>query len=179
MASRAPHPCLALVLVLTGPAGCKFGGPASAAPEPDGAAPEWPLDGPPPGLASGDAATADADGYQPEAATTEASGPPPEAGAAACDPVRNTGCPPLLRCDLGEQPGESVCLGIWIAGEGLLCWRTANTDSCAPQLTCLEGRCQRLCRDDRDCTSPERRCCSGAIEQGGQSSGWRSCAACP
>jgi hypothetical protein len=176
MTGRSPHPSLALVLVLTGVAGCKLGGPVSAARESDAAAVAWPLDGPAPDLAPGVAATADASAQQPEVHAAEAGPPPPDA---ACDPVRNSGCPPLLRCDLGERPGESVCLGIWIAGEGLLCWRSANTDSCAPQLTCLEGRCQRLCRDDSDCTSTDRRCCSGAIEQGGQPSGWRVCAACP
>ena len=108
-------------------------------------------------------------------------------GAAAgqvCDPVCNSGCPALSRCDIGPRAGEGVCIGIWIAGEGALCWRTARTDSCAPRLSCWNDRCRRLCRQDDDCTGTEK-CCNVELPTSGEDgapvgpSGFKACGPCP
>jgi hypothetical protein len=122
-------------------------------------------------------------------ATPPPSSPPAAEGCApsfvsqVCDPVCNTGCPPLSRCDVGADPGEGVCVGLWLDGESDRCWRTASADSCAPRLTCYSGRCRRLCYQDRDCTGTER-CCNVDLPSGGDqgdqpaSSGFKACGPC-
>jgi hypothetical protein len=98
-----------------------------------------------------------------------------------CDPVCNTGCPALSRCDVGADPGEGVCVGLWVGGESDRCWRTASTDSCGARLTCYSGRCRRLCYLDRDCTGTER-CCNVDLPtgeaDGPSSSGFKACGPC-
>lgn len=165
------------ILVLA--VGCRFGGPPASG-EPSATATD---------------ATSAPDGDLPDVSTGETEGvspsdapasPPVEGGGGACvppfvsercDPVCNTGCPALSRCDVGAAPAQGVCIGIWIGGEGDVCLRTPTTDPCAPHLTCLGGRCHRLCYTDREC-SGARACCNIQVEAGGQHSGYRACGAC-
>lgn len=102
--------------------------------------------------------------------------PPAESGV--CDPVCDTGCPVLSRCDVTDQPHTGRCIGIWLSGEGDLCLKTAISDPCAAHLTCLEGACRRLCYRDSDCASPGT-CCGQDLLLEGQPSGYKICTACP
>jgi hypothetical protein len=163
---------------------CQFGGPAAIpAPPPDAAAASSPQpDGPGP---------TDEDVAEPVDVAAEASAevpveaPAQEIGEAAacvptftsavCDPVCNTGCPTLSRCNIGDKPATGVCMGIWIGGVGSACLRTASTDPCAPRLTCVAGQCLRLCYQDRDCQGG---CCNIQVETGGQASGYQGCGPC-
>jgi len=156
----------AVVLLLA--LGCRFGGPSTPAqtgsPPADAAAagdagPDLIIDAPldalvvaPPDLAQPDGCVA----------------PTPPA---VCDPVCNTGCPALSRCDVGEGTRTGACVGIWIGGEGSACFKGSTTDACAPRLTCVSGACRRLCYRDGDC--PPGNCCTGALP-----SGFMTCAAC-
>jgi hypothetical protein len=95
-----------------------------------------------------------------------------------CDPVCNTGCPALSRCDVTDRPRTGRCIGIWISGEGDLCLKTDSTDPCAAHLTCVEGACRRLCYRDSDCAAPGT-CCGQDLLLEGQASGYKICVACP
>jgi len=96
-----------------------------------------------------------------------------------CDPVCNTGCAALSRCDLTDKPNEGSCIGIWIQGEGSGCLKTSITDPCAPQLSCVNGTCVRLCYHDSDCAgSSAGTCCSKGIDFDAQASGFKQCGAC-
>ena len=97
--------------------------------------------------------------------------------SAVCDPVCNVGCPALSRCDVSDTPQTGACVGLWITQEGDLCFKGPTTDACAPQLTCLEDRCHRLCYRDADCTTAGT-CCTRDIEAGAASSGFKACAPC-
>lgn len=97
--------------------------------------------------------------------------------SAVCDPVCNVGCPALSRCDVSDTPQTGACVGLWITQEGDVCFKGPTTDACAPQLTCLEGRCHRLCYLDSDCTTAGT-CCTRDIEAGAASSGFKACAPC-
>ncbi|MET0594445.1 MAG: hypothetical protein ABW133_17215 [Polyangiaceae bacterium] len=97
-----------------------------------------------------------------------------------CDPVCNTGCPALLRCDITvDLPRTGVCVGTLLstAGEGMPCTRSTVTDDCLDRLTCFEATCRRLCYRDTDCTAVGT-CCSMSIELDGGASGYRVCAPC-
>jgi len=102
----------------------------------------------------------------------------PPFSSAVCDPVCNTGCPALSRCDVSTTPRTGSCVGIWIATEGEICFRGSGTDACAPRLTCLEGRCHRLCYQDTDCAAPAA-CCTTEIQVDGLPSGFKTCTDCP
>ena len=143
--------------------GCRFGGP--------GPAPE--TDPPLPDAAAQVAADAPLDTLvmsAPDAATAPGgcAAPTPATG---CDPVCNTGCPMLSRCDVGEGTRTGRCVGIWIGGEGSTCFKGATTDACAPRLTCVEGACRRLCYRDSDCTPGT--CCNAPLP-----SGFTTCSPC-
>jgi hypothetical protein len=94
-----------------------------------------------------------------------------------CDPVCNTNCPGLQRCDVSNTARAGVCIGIWISAEGASCLSTATTDPCAPMLTCFTGTCRRLCYADSDCTTTGT-CCNTSIDLGGGPSGFRVCSSC-
>lgn len=124
-------------------------------------------------------------------APTDAGPPLPEAGppptatgcappeeSAVCDPVCDTGCPALSRCNVTGEPRTGRCIGIWISGEGDLCLKTDVTDPCAAHLTCVEGACRRLCYRDADCASPGT-CCGQDLLLEGQPSGYKLCVSCP
>jgi len=110
-------------------------------------------------------------------------GPPttclPPFSSAVCDPVCNTGCTPLFRCDITDMPRTGVCLGTLLSPvtEGMACTRTAVTDDCIERLSCVEGVCRRLCYRDTDCTTSGT-CCNTALDVDGGPSGYRSCAPC-
>jgi hypothetical protein len=93
-----------------------------------------------------------------------------------CDPVCNVGCAALTRCNVSDQPNTGVCMGMWLSGEGSACARTETTDSCAPQLTCVDGTCRRLCWGDGDCANAT--CCSEPVLLEAGASGFRTCGAC-
>jgi hypothetical protein len=167
---------LAVVLVL---AGCRFGGPSGLPEAPGGdAAPAGAevaavIDlAPPPVESDGGSAAG------PDLAGVEA--PPSACGApftpAVCDPVCNTGCPALSRCDVGAMPMTGTCVGIWISAEGTSCFKGSGTDACAPKLTCLSGRCRRLCYRDADCGAGT--CCKETVFAGATASGFLVCGPC-
>jgi hypothetical protein len=159
--------CLAPALLLA----CRFGGPgpAPAVDLPDGASS-------PTGMSAADTAVAADPPAAPDAEPAEAAlpaadaTPAPDGGCGAptapavCDPVCNTGCPNLSRCDVGEGHLTGACVGIWITGEGQGCARGKTTDSCAVRLTCVEGTCRRLCYRDSDCGAG--RCCNSPLPSG-------------
>ncbi len=95
-----------------------------------------------------------------------------------CEPVCNTGCPALLRCDVSDVPQTGKCVGIWIGQEGDACFKGDSTDACAAGLTCLEGKCARLCYRDSDCSRPGT-CCTRELTGPAGKTGFRTCATCP
>ncbi len=111
------------------------------------------------------------------------SGPPtaclPPFASAVCDPVCNTGCTPLLRCDITETPRTGVCVGTLLSTttEGMACTRTLATDDCVERLSCINRICRRLCYRDTDCTT-NGTCCNMAIDVDGGTTGYRACGAC-
>jgi hypothetical protein len=111
------------------------------------------------------------------------SGPPtsclPPFSSAVCDPVCNTGCPALFRCDVTDMVRTGVCVGTLLSTvpEGMPCTRTALTDDCLERLSCVEGTCKRLCYRDADCATMGT-CCTGPIDVDGGASGYRACAPC-
>ena len=181
----------ALRMILAGcllVAACRLGGPSGESPRsPDATTADAPaaVDAPAGAARSdGRAEGAQEDGVgSPEAGFAGASDTggsgarclPPFA-AEVCDPVCNTGCPLLSRCDVSDVPRRGACVGIFVVGEGGLCFRGTTTDSCAVSLTCLDGRCRRLCYDDADCTAGT--CCSRPLEAAGAPSGFAVCAPC-
>jgi len=109
-----------------------------------------------------DHADAHADGADGESAPID---------VAVCDPVYNTGCPALLRCDVGEGTLTGTCVGIWVTAEGAACFKGSGTDSCAVRLTCFGGTCRALCYSDVDCKAGA--CCNVSLP-----SGFKVCSAC-
>jgi len=117
------------------------------------------------------------DGESPDTAPPTACIPP--FSSFVCDPVCNTGCPPLLRCDVTDTPRIGVCVGTLLspATEGMACTRTAVTDDCVERLSCAFGTCRRLCYRDADCTT-NGTCCNTSIDVDAGPSGYRLCAPC-
>jgi hypothetical protein len=97
-----------------------------------------------------------------------------------CDPVCNTGCTGLNRCDVSDTTNSGSCIGAWIQGEGTACLpKTATTDPCAPSLTCVSGVCVRLCYHNSDCPTAGATCCKQSVPTStGAASGFMSCTAC-
>jgi hypothetical protein len=95
-----------------------------------------------------------------------------------CDPVCNTGCSALQRCDISDVVAQAgSCVGIWITNEGDACFRGTGTDSCAAGLSCVDGKCKRLCYANTDCKAPNN-CCNLRIEINGFDTRWLGCAPC-
>jgi hypothetical protein len=137
-------------------AGCRFGGPEGVG---DAAT-----------FAAADAATPDLPVFMlPDAVAADLE--PPRVDAAVCDPVHDTGCPALLRCDVSEGTFTGTCVGIWVSGEGEACFKGSGTDSCAPRLTCFGGTCRALCYQNADCRPGG--CCNITLP-----SGFQVCSAC-
>jgi hypothetical protein len=158
-------PLAACLLLLVA---CRFGGPGappeSTAPPPADAAPDVAI------AADADLAPADAiTNTAPDASEPDGCAAP--APPAVCDPVCNTGCPAVSRCDVGEGTLTGACVGIWIGREGSACFKGSTTDACAPRLTCVGGLCRRLCYRDGDCAAGT--CCTSPLP-----SGFKTCVAC-
>jgi hypothetical protein len=122
-------------------------------------------------------ADAASDGESPDSAPPTMCVPP--FSSAVCDPVCNTGCTPLLRCDVTDTPRTGVCVGTLLSTvpEGMACMRTTATDDCLERLTCVERICRRLCYRDSDCVTSGT-CCNIAIDVDAGPSGYRICAPC-
>jgi hypothetical protein len=166
--------CAVLLLVL----GCRFGGPTGAPVPPDATGPAAEVAAPADAAAPSAEVAADAtlvDATAPVEVSPPAGCAPP-APVSGCDPVCNTGCPPLSRCDVGAAPRTGACVGIWITGEGEACFKGSGTDACAARLTCTRGVCRRLCYRDADC--PAGACCKTPHHIDGVPSGFLLCAPC-
>jgi hypothetical protein len=156
---------------------CRFGGPTGD--------PSLPIEVVDSGARMGDAPPVDAsnesdladDADASDGATDAQGGCAPPFSSAVCDPVCNTGCAALSRCDVGDAPRTGTCIGIWISGEGAICVKTATTDPCAVGLSCVAGTCRRLCYLDGDCTTAGT-CCNTSIDLSGAPSGFKACTAC-
>jgi hypothetical protein len=178
-ATGVPRVILASWLVV---AACRLGGPSGWSP-PDARTPDAPAvdaRGEVVPLVDARDEVVPLDGGAPDtggdATAAAGAGCVPPFAAEVCDPVCNSGCPPLSRCDVSALPRRGACVGIFVVGEGELCFRGSTTDSCAVQLTCLDGRCRRLCYRDGDCSAGI--CCSHPIEATGSLSGFAVCAPC-
>jgi hypothetical protein len=176
------------ILALAGTLGCRVGGPttgddgdpADASRPVDAAAADTATNPPDPTPDAGPVVVPDASADDASAAVDA---PDPGDGGCAptftskvCDPVCNTGCAALTRCDVSDKPQEGACIGIWISGEGTACWKTATTNPCAEKLTCVDGKCRRLCYHDSDCAAGS--CCKESVMMGGQASGYTMCGPC-
>jgi hypothetical protein len=141
----------------------------------DTAAPEGGVDRDASVVDVGEAGTGDSGGDSADGATSCL----PPFSSAICDPVCNTGCPALFRCDIADTPRTGVCVGSLLssATEGMPCTRTTLTDDCAASLSCIEGICRRLCYRDADCLTSGT-CCNTVIELDAGASGYRRCAPC-
>jgi hypothetical protein len=136
----------------------------------DADAPDASGEGDASGNAGGDAALSDA-------GAAAACAPP--APVLTCDPVCNTGCPFLSRCNVSDTPNQGSCIGIWISTEGSDCIKTASTDPCAVNLSCVNGKCRHLCYHDADCTGATGgACCAEPIQLSAGPSGFRACGPC-
>jgi hypothetical protein len=160
-----------LLLAATMLVACRVGGPEAPAPGPPGGAA---ADAASPPVAVPDAAPAMPD-TETDVATGAACEPPFPVDV--CEPVCNSGCPALSRCDVSDVPHAGTCVGIWITQEGDACFKGKGTDSCAVGLTCLEGKCARLCYRDDDCARPGR-CCTRSVDSPAGATGFRTCAPC-
>lgn len=171
-----------LVAVL-GSGGCRSGGPEANGLATDGGAVlsrgEPSVDGQVGGADSNVIPGSDggAGGVEAGSLPTE-NGCVPPVQSDVCDPVCNTGCEGLSRCDVTDLPRSGKCIGAWVSGEGELCVKTPLTDPCAARLTCVDGACRRLCYRDADCAAPGS-CCGQELFLQGQPSGYKICVACP
>lgn len=78
---------------------------------------------------------------------------------AVCDPISNTGCPAELgmQCDidlLATTP-TGACVFSSPPPDPNSCLAIFPTESCAPQTTCIEGKCLKICLCDADCSAAE------------------------
>lgn len=170
-------PAFAVLALALAMLGCRFGGPTGVAETPaaSDAAPVVPDVTPPVDLVSqvDQQPEGPADASAGDTMVSACGGP---FTPAVCDPVCNRGCPALSRCDVGATPQTGACVGIWIAEEGASCFKGTGTDACAPRLTCLSGRCRRLCYRHADCTAGT--CCKETVYAGSAPSGFRVCGPC-
>ena len=156
-----------ILLAATMLAACRVGGPDAPAAGADAGSPPIRL---------ADAATATPEVGSDDGAGVVGACEPPFT-TEVCEPVCNTGCPTLSRCDVSDVPHTGTCVGIWITQEGDACFKGNGTDACAIGLTCVEGKCARLCYHDGDCRSPGT-CCTRALAGPAGTTGFRTCAPC-
>lgn len=78
---------------------------------------------------------------------------------ATCDPVRNTGCPPLTQCDIETSATTATgrCV-FYSAAPGIPCSSSFVNVACDAQNTCVAGECRKMCYCDSDC--PPGKTCS-------------------
>lgn len=84
----------------------------------------------------------------------------PSQVVALCDPVRNTGCPPLTQCDIDTAATTATgrCVFFQAAFDPNSCMATFVNTTCAAQSTCVGNRCRKLCYCDGD--RPAGECCA-------------------
>jgi hypothetical protein len=173
--------CSVFAVLVAASGGCRVGGPSEdTAPyvisQPDGA-PR--ADGDADGAVAPDGGSDDDGGGDPPDAQPDAPDPgdgscSPTFTSTTCDPVCNTGCTGLNRCNIVDNATrEGKCIGSWISGEGTGCIKTSITDPCAQKLSCVEGKCARLCYRDSECTTAGT-CCNKDIA----STGYKMCSPC-
>ncbi|HEY0714522.1 MAG TPA: hypothetical protein VGF45_17690 [Polyangia bacterium] len=190
MSRMQHHPRSLLLLAVFAVIGCRFGGPQAGDAAIDAASPSTPPV----------EDTAPAPPLQEVAPPVEVQPPPlppvidaaddrapaADSGIAACgapfpvqvcDPVCNSGCAALLRCDVSDVPQTGACVGIWIGQVGDACFKGTGTDSCAAGLTCLEGKCAKLCHSTGDCPTAGT-CCTRELEGSQGKLGFKVCAPC-
>ncbi|MFI5298573.1 MAG: hypothetical protein ACHREM_10785 [Polyangiales bacterium] len=122
--------------------------------------------------------TSDADaGIDGDSASAETGACTPPTPA-TCDPVKNTGCNILTRCDVSSTFNTGQCVDLGALGVGAGCTTSApfltfpGTDTCNHGLTCLSGSCVALCYCDSDCSTGQ--CCSVSTGSGG----FKACGGC-
>jgi hypothetical protein len=157
---------LAMAAIAAASGGCRVGGPSEdTAPYvismPDGAPAN---DGDAGGAVGSDGGGGDDGAVDPPDAKPDAPDPgdggcSPTFTSTTCDPVCNTGCTGLDRCNIVDNAThEGKCIGSWISGEGEFCIKTSITDPCAQKLSCVDSKCARLCYHDSDCTKAGTAC---------------------
>jgi hypothetical protein len=83
----------------------------------------------------------------------------PAKPVATCDPVRNTGCPPLTQCDIETSATTPTGRCVFFqATPGVPCSSSFVNVTCDAQNTCVAGECRKMCYCDSDC--PPDNCCS-------------------
>jgi hypothetical protein len=100
----------------------------------------------------------------PPAATCAPAKPP-----AVCDPVRNTGCPPipLMQCDVDPAAAELTGRCAIFTPTPIVSCAATTTDqsaACLAKTACVDDRCVPLCHCDDDC--PAGTTCSGDTVSG-------------
>lgn len=113
--------------------------------------------------------TPSADASRPRVdANSLANGCAPSAPIDTCDPVRNTGCPPLMQCDIDtgatKATGRCVFQAEADASVADSCSATFVSETCAAQSTCVSNQCRKMCYCDGDC--PRGQCCNDASGPG-------------
>jgi hypothetical protein len=91
----------------------------------------------------------------------------PATPIATCDPVRNTGCPPLTQCDVdtGATTPTGRCVFFQASLDSTTCSATFLNESCEAQSTCVGNACRKLCYCDSDC--PTGQCCNDSFDPQG------------
>jgi len=115
--------------------------------------------GKPPTTGSVDAGVATGKPTTPANPSTPANACGPATAIATCDPVRNTGCPPLTQCDI--ETSATVATGrcvFYQATPGVPCSSSFVNVTCDAQNTCVGGECRKMCYCDSDC--PPGNCCN-------------------
>jgi hypothetical protein len=185
----APVVRVALLLLVLG--ACRFGGPSGDPsayvdfPDPDAS-----LQGATAGAqdgGGGDDATEATSANDAENAGAGEAGPDapvPDADPASCtpakatpvcDPVHDTGCDALHRCDVDPtQPtATGRCVFASSAPEGGPCSSSFLDESCPGTSTCVGTACRQPCYCDSDCSPAQ--CCSDSSS----SFGFLLCQPCP
>lgn len=121
-------------------------------------------------------ATTGSDGGKPHTTSggVDSGRPPANAGTnacepakpvASCDPIRNTGCPPLTQCDIETSASTPTGRCVFFMDPlGGPCSASFVSVGCDPQNTCVAGACRKLCYCDADC--PQGQSCTDASGPG-------------
>lgn len=99
----------------------------------------------------------------------------PLAPVATCDPVRNTGCPPLTQCDIDSEQTVPTGRCVFAGVEAEQCSSSFVSNSCPAQFTCAQSTCRKMCYCDNDCNLGE---CCRADSAPGPVGAFRLCQAC-
>jgi hypothetical protein len=95
-----------------------------------------------------------------------------------CDPVKNTGCNAISRCDVSDTYNTGVCVDLGALGAGASCTTSGpflglpGTDTCNHGFTCQSGKCIALCYCNTDC--PTGQCCNVSLG----ANGFSACGGC-